>query len=499
MKFHLFRAGWLAVVLGAGLAITLPAQQSLRPDRSAVFVTAVPQVNRVQNPGTAAPTQSASTGLSATFSGSPYTLGPVVTATTTSPEAEEHIAVDPNVSANLVAAISDFSMPVAGVSGVNTTKFASSIDNGSTWIEGFVALSPDGHKITSDGLSWDANSDPVVARDRLGNVFAADLYIDFISAFFDGLYVNVGTQSASGLTISSTNPVAVDTASGPFFEDKPWIAADDSGTTDNVYVCWTRFNTAFTTDFIVFSRSTDHGATWSAPTKISAGTQDGAVQGCQVAVGPDGEVYVAYEVSFVDRFRQHFVARSTDGGLSFTTSKAITPVFRDVTFASFFRKNSFPALAVNPVNGNVVDVYAGNDLVGHANIHFIQSTDGGTTFGAPLVINDVLHGEQFMPGLAIDASGVIHASWFDTRNAEGSAAFKYDIFATFSKDNGATFAPNARVTPAPIVLGHFPTFIGDYSGNAAAGGFAHPVWNNGGFSTRSHLQTASLTLPQRGS
>jgi len=32
------------------------------------------------------------------------------------------------------------------------------------------------------------------------------LYIDFISAFFDGLYVNVDTQSASGLTISSTNP-----------------------------------------------------------------------------------------------------------------------------------------------------------------------------------------------------------------------------------------------------------------------------------------------------
>ena len=447
-----------------GLAIGSRAPQPLTLNRGDVYVTAVPQVNMVHKPAPAM--QAAAGGLSATFWRKPIYHWPC---------RDSH---------------NDFSR-----SGGAHRGGAECFRAGGTWIEGFVPLIPDGHKITSDGMSWDANSDPVVARDRLGNVFMADLYINFITAFFDGFYVNVGTQSASGLTINSTNPVALDTASGPFVEDKPWIAADHSGTTDNVYVCWTRFSTTSTADFIAFSRSTDHGATWSGPTRISANTQDGAVQGCQVAVGPSGQVYVAYEVFFVDRFRQHFLAKSADGGLSFSSPVAVTPVFTDVTFASFFRKNSFPALAVNPVNGNVVDVYAGNDLLGLANIHFIQSTDGGTTFSAPVVINDALHGEQFMPGLAIDDSGVIHASWFDTRSSSGSGAFQYDVFATFSKDNGTTFAPNARVTPAPIVLGHSPTFIGDYSGNAAAGGFAHPVWNSGGFSTNSHLQTATLTLP----
>jgi hypothetical protein len=39
------------------------------------------------------------------------------------------------------------------------------------------------------------------------------------------------------------------------------------------------------------------------------------------------------------------------------------------------------------------------------------------------------------------------------------------------------------------------SFIGDYAGIAAAGGFAHPVWTSGGFNN-GLLQTATLTLPK---
>lgn len=143
-------------------------QQTLQSDHSAVFVTAVPHRNMLQNPPPAVTTETVSMGRSATFGGSPYTVGPVITPTTTFPEAEEHIAVDPNVSSSLVAVISDFSRPLDGFSGVNTTKFASPTDNGTSWIEGFVPQGRDGRPTTSDGLAWDANSDPVVARDRLG-------------------------------------------------------------------------------------------------------------------------------------------------------------------------------------------------------------------------------------------------------------------------------------------------------------------------------------------
>src|ERR1700747_2543931 len=129
--------------------------------------------------------------IPATFSGSPYSVGPTITPTTSVPEAEEHIAVDPNNFNNLVAMISDFSLR----GGFNTSKFASSGDDGSSWNESFVPLSG-GFPATADGHVWQANSDPVVAIDLLGNVYLENLYLQVDSAFNvtnDGLYVCVAT------------------------------------------------------------------------------------------------------------------------------------------------------------------------------------------------------------------------------------------------------------------------------------------------------------------
>jgi hypothetical protein len=148
-------------------------------------------------------------------------------------------------------------------------------------------------------------------------------------------------------------------------------------------------------------------------------------------------------------------------------------------------------MAVDPTTGNVVVLYAAQ-LAQGAKIQFIISTDGGASFSVPVTINDVSTGQQFMPAVAIDSAGVIHASWFDTRNNPTSAT-QYDVYATFSRDGGASFAPNARVTSSLINAGS-ATFIGDYSGNAAAGGFAYPVWTSGGFNN-GQLQTAKLTTP----
>jgi hypothetical protein len=104
-----------------------------------------------------------------------------------------------------------------------------------------------------------------------------------------------------------------------------------------------------------------------------------------------------------------------------------------------------------------------------------------------------------MPGVAADSNGVVHLSWFDTRNS-GSSTDKLDIFATFTKNNGTTFAPNAKVTASQIAAGG-AGFIGDYSGIAAdpngSTGMAHPAWTSGGVggSTNGRLQTATLTVP----
>ena len=468
------------------------AQHVLPYDGATIFKTHVPHLSSQIGKSPEPSPQAVSGSVPTTpFRGTAYVVTATVTPTTSIPQAEEHIAVDPNNPSTLVAAVSDFAL-----GGYNTTKYVVSVDNGTSWIERYVPSEPFfGFLATSDGFFWLANSDPTVAIDKLGNVYLANLYLDVFDNG-NGLYVSVGSLSSGvNFAVETTYPVATNPSGATNVqEDKPWIAVDNSinpGTVGNVYLCWTRF--VGNSDSIVFSRSLDHGVHWTAPLRISPVAQDGAVQGCQVGAGPTGEVYVAYEVFFVGGKRQHFLAKSVDGGLTFTSASAVTPVFKEATFKSTYRKNSFTSLTVSPSNGHVYMVYAAQpaSTVG-AEVMFIASRDGGLSFSSPTVINDVSRGQQFFPAITTDTGGVIHDSWFDTRNSSGSTAL-YDIYATYSEDDGATFAPNARVTSSLISAGA-ASFIGDYAGIVAAAGFAHPVWTSGGFNNGS-LQTEILVLP----
>jgi hypothetical protein len=422
-----------------------------------------------------------------------------VAATTTTPAAEPHIFVDPTNSSVLLGAISDFSWR----DGYNTTKFTVSGDGGATWTEQFVpTVNVSGFDVltTSDGYLWDANSDPVVAIDKHGTAYLATLYFDALGAS-NGFYVAIGSINASGVSFSSILPVSTNPdLFSEFFEDKPWLTVDNSSnpsTTNNVYACWSRFvgNAllgGFTSDYIVFSRSLNGGVSWTLPPqRISPAAHDGAVQGCQVATGPGGEVYVTYELYYVGGKRQHWLAKSTDGGQTFSDPVAITPLFDELSFNSTYRKNSFTSLAVNPVTGYVYVVYADQGASTGAEVEFIRSdTPGGTTFTSPVRLNDSSTGQQFFPAVTSDSDGYIHVMWFDTRNGASSA--HYDIYATYSSDGGAAFRENARVTATTIDAAD-ATFIGDYAGVAAAGRSAHPVWTNGGFNNGS-MQTATLTV-----
>ncbi|HEY3323649.1 MAG TPA: sialidase family protein [Planctomycetota bacterium] len=415
-----------------------------------------------------------------------YSVGSVVTVTSSQPEAEEHVAVSPLNSANLIAAISDFSLR----GGSNTSKYAFSTNNGANWTESFVPLSG-GSPATGDGIVWPYNSDPVVAMDLAGNMYLADLYFHSETGnSSNGLYVAVA-PFGTPFTQAQVYPVAVNTNPATTTdEDKEWLAVDcgaNSSYAGNVYVSWSRF--LGNSDLIVFSRSVDQGKTWSAPLRISPSAQDGAVQGSAVATGPNGEVYVVYEVFYIGGNRQHLMARSNDGGQTFTTPAAITPTFSELSFNSTYRKNSFASLSVSP-SGYICVLYADQRGRLGAQVEFVRSTTpGGSAFTAPVAINDVSTGQQFMPAVTVDGSGAIHASWFDTRNSPKSTSI-YDIYATRSTDNGATFAANSRLTPSSINAGN-SSFIGDYAGIGAGGGFAHPVWTNGGVNG-GRLQTATL-------
>jgi hypothetical protein len=200
-------------------------------------------------------------------------------------------------------------------------------------------------------------------------------------------------------------------------------------------------------------------------------------------------VYLVYEVveSAAPR-SEHFLVRSTDGGATFGDPVAITPPFDDVGFGATYRLYSYPSCAVSPTSGEISCVY-GDQQGDHARVEFITSTDGGATFSEPATL-DPADGHQFMPALAVDETGGLHATWFDTRNNPSDTS-RYDIYAARSDDGGTTWLSSTRVTEAPADAGD-TWFIGDYTSIAAAGGKAHPVWTSGGLNG-GRLETAELT------
>src|SRR4029079_2841859 len=117
-------------------------------------------------------------------------------------------------------------------------------------------------------------------------------------------------------------PVFINQTTAPStLNDKEWIAVDShtsSAFRDNVYVTWTRFlfnghNGAYTQSPIFFARSTDGGATFSAPKSISGNVLYD--QGARPVVVPDGSLYVFWNGSTrLASLNSTYVAKSTDGG-----------------------------------------------------------------------------------------------------------------------------------------------------------------------------------------
>jgi hypothetical protein len=411
-------------------------------------------------------------------SGGPYTVSFLAIPSTVIPEGEEFIAVDPKNPKNLVAAITKINT-VTPPNGF--TRYSVSLTNGQTWQDVQAPLT------TSDGHVWTSSFDPIVAVDGAENAFLSGIFYD--SAGSEGIYVSVASLfSGAAFTSQQTFPVI---APGSAIVDKPYIAVDASAVSPfsgNVYCVFSQYAP---TASIRAARSVDHGHTWSAPVTVANAAPLGDASGSSLAAGPAGEVYLAYEsISSTAGQSQHFLAKSTNGGASFGAAAPITPTFMDVNFSSTYRKYSYASLGVNPVSGAVYAVYA--DMVnGAATVEFVASTNGGATFSSPRAIGQDGGGQHFFPALAVDEVGTIHVSWFDTRNSASGTRW-YDIYASRSSDGGQHFSSSTRVTPQSIDALN-ATFIGDYAGNAAGGGFAHPVWTTGGDSTGGgHLETATL-------
>ena len=109
------------------------------------------------------------------------------------------------------------------------------------------------------------------------------------------------------------------------FHDKTALEVDRTGgpCDGNVYFAWSRFNGSGS-NAIYFSRSTNQGATWSQPKKITAPLQ--GVQNPDIAVTGNGHVYVTFREfrSFGSATASADYVKSADCGASFSAPRVIT-------------------------------------------------------------------------------------------------------------------------------------------------------------------------------
>jgi hypothetical protein len=387
--------------------------------------------------------------------------------TAAAPQNETAIAVDPNNAKRIVAGANDYvsrtwSCTIDGTpcsalgDGYSGTYFSN--NGGATWCctssdpQHLGTLIPGVERLA--GGSYDAGGDPAVAFDSRGNAYYAGLGFDRSSPP-NTVAVNRGTFDGSGNLTWGAPTFINPTTSPSIFNDKEWIAVDahvSSPFRDRIYVTWTRFifdasSGNYVQSPIDFAFSTDGGATFSTPQLISGNVLYD--QGSRPVVGPDGTLYVFWDgATRLATLDSTYMAKSTDGGATWSTPVAVSPLQEIVPPANtVFRVNSFPAADVAP-NGDVYVAWSSqmSDSGGlcatsttagcHSTAVYSKSTDGGATWSAPATIFPALDAstqtaigypvkqpsggkltaptprrvDTFWPGVAASSSGRVYMS-----------------------------------------------------------------------------------------
>ncbi len=184
-----------------------------------------------------------------------------------------------------------------------------------------------------------SSGDPVIAWDNHGRAFFGSessddpagtkkTFGDVFVARYRNPQGESGPSIRDGLEYFGTTVVASGSSAPNLlgkFNDKTSIEADRTGTVcdGNVYFAYSRF-TGNGGVGIYFSRSTDHGTTFSSPMKLSASIQD--VQFPDIAVTGNGHVYVTFRQFASGKDPNAvMVVKSTDCGKTFAPPVLITP------------------------------------------------------------------------------------------------------------------------------------------------------------------------------
>ncbi|MFC4909296.1 sialidase family protein [Actinomadura gamaensis] len=481
---------------------------------------------------------------------------------------ETWVSVNPNDPRRILASYNDYRR------GDGTCGVDYSSDNGRTWTDsttpnGFVSGAAFGGKPRQ---YMQAAGDTSVAWDTRGNAYLACQEFkrgNAVSPDADqssGIYVYRSTGSGGASFDFPGRPVAEhdDTAgAGTFLLDKPLMTVDAHARSpyrDRVYVTWTTFADDGTA-YVYGARSADYGEHFSAPVLISSDsalcaqtygipTPHGRCndnQNSQPVAAPDGTLYVTwsnYNVAQTGRDNrfQVFVARSTDGGATFSAPVKAADYYdlpdcdtyqgtgknpgrdcvpeKGASTNSIFRATNYPNLAVDPANpkrlvvttGSYVNrnsneaggcapagltsfdsglgsLYDGVKNGGCANdIVLSVSSDGGASFTGtatdvrklPVIGGSVrpARADRFWQGTVFTPRGTLVIAYYDRGYGSDETTGFSDVTLATSRDLARFTGGRATSSSMPPPSQFNGRFYGDYIMVDASAATAHPVWSD---------------------
>ena len=190
---------------------------------------------------------------------------------------------------------------------------------------------------------------------------------------------------------------------------------------------------------VVFARSLDNGVTWSAPQAIdgAASTDSGADD--RVVLGYRDGVFVAIWQSADGNDFEITAARSTDGGVTWSTTSTLTDNGANDTL---------PTIASDGL-GNWVAVWESDEALvgGDGDLFVSRSTDAALSWSTPVILNSNAlsdSGQDLRPRLATDGFGAWLLVWDSNEDLGGALGSDRDVLFSRSTDAGLTWsAPTA--------------------------------------------------------
>lgn len=350
------------------------------------------------------------------------------------------------------------------------------------------------------GLKFIVGNDPSVAWDADGRGYL--VYGGFDSTRTTGENgVFISTTTDNGTTWTKHIPVILHKGvmtKDSAFEDKYYISVDNAHASPykgHLYIPWKRVYDRDSSTQIVITKSTDHGATWSAPKRVSTvltGKSLDTTFGQSfpiAATGPKGEVYVAWNYGPLHSIG---FAASTDGGQTWSAPRNVisyewlgvamnTGSQFNHTLKGGTRVESYPSLVVDTTNsprrGWLYLSWAADRV---PNVYFSRSTDGGATWSSPRIVHSDTLNDQFWQWMAVDGTnGDLAITYLDSRDDPENRMSR--TYVSISRDGGSTWTDRA-VGDAGSDIRRNPfgnrtlsgVFAGDYSGCAFIAGKVYP-------------------------